>query len=191
MSKYDKVQSLTRRNFIRATAIAGAAISAPLVLTSRKSSAAMTAPTSTPEDDALAAFKSAVDAFNNKDSYKLGSLLADNVELRKVHINHGKPVIIGRDPVVNYLKGAWNGVPPVSMIFRPFSGGQKPDPVDVHGPNKTIADITGLACWNDNDGDNADGQLKYKFVLEKTGSAWLITSLAGNYTGNPNPCPPP
>ncbi len=188
MSRNDKVESggkFTRRNFIRATAIAGAAISAPLVLTSRKSWA-MAGPGST-ESDVLAAFQKATDAFNKKDAYALTPLLDPYVVLRKVHINHGRPIITPRDAVMTYLEGAWHGTPPVTMIFDAFSGGQQPS-VKFHGPKNSIADVTGLACWKDDDGDKADGQLDYKFELRNDSGAWLITSLYGDYTGKPNPC---
>ena len=189
MSRKDKIESggtFTRRKFIQTIAIAGSAISAPLVLASRKSWAAAPTP-GTPESDALAAFQKAADAFNKKDAYALTPLLDPNVVLRKVHINHGKPVITPRDAVMTYLEGAWHGTPPVTMIFDAFSGGQQPT-VKIHGPGNSIADVTGLACWKDDDGDKADGQLDYKFELRNGSGAWLVTMLYGTYTGKPNPC---
>ncbi len=184
MSGKDEMQpggKVTRRNFIQTSLIAGAVVSVPWFWASGNSWA-------TPEADVLAAFGQAVKAFNGKKPDVLGPLLDLNVELRKVHPNHAKPVITGRQNVIDYLSGAWNGSPPVTMIFDPFFDSQKPD-VKIQGSNNTVAVVTGIACWQDDDGDNADGQLKYKFQLQNTTGAWLVTSLSGIYTGNPpKPC---
>ena len=179
----DKV---SRRGFIRATAIAAAAISLPWAF-DRRQSWGQVQQAGTPSDDVLNTFRRAVDAFNQKQTAALSPLLDVNVELRKVHTNHARPVITGRDEVIKYLQGAWNGNPPVTMIFDPFSGGQTPS-VEVQGPSNTKAFVRGKACWQDHDGDNADGQLRYNFQFQKVGGAWLVTSLYGTYTGQPNPC---
>jgi hypothetical protein len=188
MSRKGKIASggkVTRRKFIRATAIAGAAVSLPWVFSTGKSWGSQAA--STPGDDVLAAFRKAVDAFNQKDAAALTPLLDPNVILKKIHTNHAKPVITPRDAVVEYLEGAWHGNPPVTMIFDPFGGGQTPS-VHVQGPDNTKAFVKGDGCWKDNDGDNADGQLNYTFDFQNTGGAWLITQLSSVYTGKPNPC---
>ncbi len=174
---------VTRRKFIQKSLIAGGAVSVPWLWASDSSWA-----TSTPDADALAAFDQAVKAFNSKLPDALGPLLDPNVELRKIHTGHAKPVIDGRQNVIDYLRGKWTGTPPVSMIFKPYSGGQQPA-VKIQGPNNSVAVVTGLACWQDNDGDKADGELSFKFQLSNTSGAWLVTSLYGNYTGNPpKPC---
>lgn len=175
---------ITRRKFIQTTLIAGAVVSTPWFWASGSSWA-----TGTPEADALAAFGQAVQAFNHKRPDALSPLLASNVELRKVHANHAQPVINGRQNVINYLRGSWNGSPPVTRVFDPYAGGQQPH-VKIQGPNNTVAIVTGLACWKDDDGPNADGELRYKFQLQNIGGAWLITSLYGTYTATPpKPCP--
>ncbi len=174
---------VTRRKFIEQSLIAGAAVSMPWFLASGSSWAMLA-----PADDARAAFDKAVKAFNDKLPDVLGPLLDLNVELRKIHTGHSKPVIDGRQNVIDYLKGAWNGSPPVSMIFKPYSGAQQPV-VKIQGPHNSVAVVTGLACWQDDDGDKGDGELKFKFKLSNTSGAWLVTSLYGNYTGNPpKPC---
>jgi hypothetical protein len=106
------------------------------------------------------------------------------VELRKVHPTHARPVITDRDPVIQYLEGAWNGSKPVKMVFSPYHDATQPD-VKIQGPANDIAVVTGLACWQDNDGDDPDGELKYKFQLKNTSGAWLVTYLEGFYTGKP------
>ncbi len=174
---------VTRRKFIEKSLIAGTALSVPWFLAGGSSWAMLA-----PADDARAAFDKAVKAFNDKLPDVLGPLLDLNVELRKVHTTHARPVISGRQSVIDYLKGAWNGTPPVTMIFTPYSDAQQPV-VKIHGPNDSVAVVTGLACWHDNDGDKADGELSYKFQLSNTSGAWLVTSLYGTYTGNPpKPC---
>jgi hypothetical protein len=179
MSRKDKIElggKFTRRKFIQTTAIAGAAISVPWVWTSRKSWAATVTP---PLSDARAAFDQAVAAFNGKQPDALSPLLDLDVTLKKLHIKHEHPVIKGRGPVIDYLRAAWNGVPPVTMIFDPYSGdGPKVNP---EGPNRVA--VTGLACWKDNDGDKQDGELSYTFKLENGTGVWLVTDLSGTYTG--------
>jgi hypothetical protein len=184
--KRESGKKVTRRKFIRATAIAGAAISVPWVLTTRQSWG-QTQAAATPEDEVGAAFRKAVDAFNHKDSAALSPLLAPDVLLKKIHTDHHPPQYQGRGPVIQYLEGAWNGNPPVTMIFDPFSGGQSPQ-VRVQGPDNLKAFVKGNACWTDHDGHDKDGQLKYQFDFENVGGAWLVKMLEGNYTGNPNPC---
>jgi hypothetical protein len=189
MSRKDKIASgekVTRRKFIRATAIAGAAISVPWVFATRNSWGQFRA-AGTPSDDVLAAFRKAVDAFNQKDAATLSPLLDTAVLLKKIHTGHHPPQYKGRTAVMDYLKGAWNGNPPVTMIFDPFGGGQTPH-VQVQGPSNTKAFVKGDACWKDNDGDDADGQLSYDFQFQNVGGAWLVTELSGIYTGKPNPC---
>jgi hypothetical protein len=177
-------KKVTRRIFIRATTIAGAAISVPWVFATNQS---WGQPARTPSDDVLEAFRRAVDAFNQKQAAALEPLLDSNVLLKKIHTNHHPPQYQGRPDVMNYLRGAWNGNPPVTMIFDPFGGGQQPH-VQVQGPDNTKAFVKGNACWKDNDGDNADGQLSYSFNFANVNGAWLITELSGIYTGQPNPC---
>lgn len=184
MSENDQDQtnrSFTRRMFIRMAAIAGAAISAPWLRTARVSAAPAAAAS---EADVLAAFTDAVKAFNNKQADALKALLDPGVVLRKVHQEHQRPVITGQQEVIAYLKGAWYGTPPVEMIFDPNSGGATPK-VIMQGAN--AASVKGLACWKDNDGDNADGELKYEFKLQNSNGSWLVTSLYGTLTGKPCP----
>jgi hypothetical protein len=163
--------------------IGGAAVAVPWFWATGSSSA-MVAPT----DDVLAAFKRAVDAFNAKDPTTLGQLLDSGVVMRKIHSSHVHPVIEGRTDVIQYLSGAWNGSPPVTMVFNPYYNGNQPN-VQIQGPNKSVALVTGIACWEDHDGDDPDGDLNYNFQLKNNGSAWLVTALSGMYTHNPpKPC---
>jgi len=173
---------VTRRKFIQKTLMAGAVVSVPWFLADGNLWAA-------PADDVRAAFYNAVQAFNDKQPKVLGPLLDPYVKLKKIHFAHAKPVISERQPVLDYLSEAWNGTHPATMIFTPYSGAQRPV-VKFQGPHGAVAVVTGLACWQDDDGDKEDGEISYKFEFKDTGGNWLVTSLYGFYTATPpKQCP--
>lgn len=176
-------ENLTRRKFIHTTLIAGAVLSVPGLLLSSTASAA-------DETQAVRdAFKKAYNAFNNRQPDKLSQCLVpddpnnpnNDAELLKIHTDHEHPKIRGNKKIIDYLKNEWKGPPPVTMTFTP-SGEPK---VTFSGPDQSVATVTGLSCWSDNDGDGPDGVLRYTFKFRKMGGNWLIFWLSGKYTHNP------
>jgi hypothetical protein len=90
-------------------------------------------------------FKSAVDAFNNRQWNVLSDFLDPNVIAFTVH---GVQPVIGRDPVLQYLQGDVRQENPQFVLIDP--------------PQASGGSVHGKACWTDPD----PVEVVYHFTLK-------------------------